>query len=289
MKTLVRIGQAFDSATEAKLAPLAVAMLANAFDKRRKELAEAVLVVDKTPDGLVYITIGPNPPELVVGNRRVFGVFSPIDSQEPLATFHDRDAADEWATSTCHEEGFTVREIDATDRVAIRPCVAVVVKQENDQVLYGRLKRTHQWTIPEGELLLGETAEGAARRTVREQFGIEIGAVSIPARVPYINIFFPELGHYLSLLLVAPALGEPEIKSDLYDAWVWGSAATPPEPQFVTVAAIKKVLATTEPTGAPLPLPLPLPLPSQPPSSPAPPRRQRPSPRSGRSSSPRRR
>lgn len=254
MKTIVRIGQAIDSVeqiSEAKLSTFGLAMLAEGFDKRRAELPEAILVVQKAAKGPVYITVGANPPELVAGDRKVFAVFCPPDSQEPVATFCAEAAAKTWAEGSCAQEGYSIRHADATDRVGIRPCVAVVIRNEADQVLYVRLAKTHQWTIPEGDLLVGESVESAARRTARDHLGLELGRVGMPAHVPYINVLFPELGHFLSLILVAHAQNEPEKKGTLYDAWTWGSASSPPEPQFVTVATIRR-LATSGVTPASL-------------------------------------
>jgi len=246
VKTIIRIGD-----TMAQLAPLGVAMLADAYDKRRKDLSEATLMVYETPGGPVYVIVSPRPPELLPGDRRVWAVFAPVDSQEPLATFFEKSVAERWATREYTAEAdYRIEEIDATDRVAIRACVAVVVKNADDQVLYCRHKRTKQWSIPEGDLQIGETGEAAARRCVRSIFDAEIGPVMLPQRVPYINVYLPEAGHYLALVLVAQIVDADvafTIKSDIYDAWQWGSAKEPPNPQFVTVRAIRQVLEVTEP------------------------------------------
>lgn len=252
MKTIVRISDALDSPEQigdARLSSFALAMLAEGFDKRRSETPEALLIVQKASKGPVYITVGPHPPELVAGSRQVYGVFCPADSQEPYATFSDQAKATRWAEVECEEEGFVVRAIDATDRVGIRPCVAVVIHNAAGQALYVRLAKTGQWTIPEGDLRVGESVESAARRAVAE-LGLEIGPLKMPAHVPYINVVFPELGHYLSLIVVTTAKSDPSRRSDRYDTWTWGSPTEPPQPQFVTVATIRKLATQKAPSTA---------------------------------------
>ncbi|MGH7177022.1 MAG: hypothetical protein ACREJC_06565, partial [Tepidisphaeraceae bacterium] len=103
MKTIIRISpHAVDTPeriAQEKLPSLAINMLAEAYAQRRSEIGDdALLVLGKGKDEKpVYITIGSKPPELAVGGRRVHGVFAPPESQEPLATFADRDDAKKWA------------------------------------------------------------------------------------------------------------------------------------------------------------------------------------------------
>lgn len=256
MKTIVRIGQVFDSrerVQQAQLGAFGTAMLADAFGRRRQDFPEAALIVEKDHSGQpVYVILSGNPPELLAGDRKVHAVFSPVDSQEPIASFREQSEAETWVQSQPRyvADGYDIRLIDSTDRIAIRPCVGLVIKRGNtDDVLYCRIKRNKQWTIPEGVLSIGETVDSAGRRTAREQLGVEIGATMIPGRVPYVNAFIEDVGHFLTLLLVTTYTGadEPKLQTDLYDAWQWAPAATPPEPKFVTVAAVQKVLAITPP------------------------------------------
>lgn len=255
MKTIIRIGQVFDSrerVQQAQLGAFGTALLADAFGKRRQEFPEAALIVEKDQTGQpVYLILSPHPPELLAGDRRVYAVFSPVDSQEPIASFRERQEAEAWVRTQPRyvAEGYDIRGIDSTDRITIRPCVGVVVKRSaTDEVLYCRLKRSKEWTIPEGDLAVGESVEAAARRAIRNIFDIEIGPTMIPGRVPYVNTYIADAGHFLTLLLVAEytASTDPQLKTDLYDAWRWAPAATPPDPQFVTVRAVRKVLDITE-------------------------------------------
>ena len=247
MKTIIRIG-----AEESKLAPFATAMLADAFDKRRSDFKESVLVVEKAPSGQpVYIVVSPHPPEIAAGDRRVFAVFSPIESQEPVATFCDEDCAKIWARdSVSITPGYEIRPIDSTDRVTTHVGVAIVIKQQGaDEVIYCRLRRSRQWALPEGQLGLGETVDAAARRIARNMLGIEISEAMIPSRVPYVNAYIEGVGHFVSLVVVAFTDADPQLTSDVYDLVQWAPAATPPEPQFMTVRTIRKVLET-EPSGS---------------------------------------
>lgn len=255
MKTIVRIGQVFDSrerVQQAQLGAFGTAMLADAFGKRRQEFPEAALIVEKDHTGQpVYVILSGSPPELLAGDRRVFAVFSPTESQEPIASFREQSEAETWVKGQPRyvTDGYDIRLIDSTDRIAIRPCVGLVIKRgDTDDVLYCRIKRSKQWTIPEGLLGVGESVDAAGRRAVRDQLGIEIGPTMIPGRVPYVNAFLEDVGHFLTLLLVAQYTGdvEPKLQTDLYDAWQWAPAATPPEPKFVTITAVRKVLAVTE-------------------------------------------
>jgi len=228
-------------------------MLADAFDKRRSDFKESVLVVEKAPSGQpVYIVASPHPPEIAAGDRRVFAVFAPIESQEPIATFFDEECAKTWARDNVSTPGYDIRLIDSTDRVTTRVGVAVVVKrQSTDEVVYCRLRRSKQWALPEGQLGLGETVDAAAKRIARHMLGIEISESMIPARVPYVNAYLEDVGHFVSLVVVAFCTTDAPLKlaSDVYDLIQWASAATPPEPQFMTVKTIRKVLYD-EPAGS---------------------------------------
>jgi ADP-ribose pyrophosphatase YjhB (NUDIX family) len=251
VKTILRIGQVLDSRASVQTAPFSpfgTALLAETFDGKRRDCPEAILVVEQSKGGPVYITIGGNPPELLQGERRVHAVFSPRESQEPVATFFDKVAASRWAKVACKKPGYAIREIDSTDRVSVRTGVALVVRTPDDQAIYCRIKKSKEWTIPETELQLGESADSAARRLARE-LSITIGTVSIPERVPYVNAYIEGAGHFLTLVLVGEWLtGEPKLgKDSMFDAAVWGPAGDPPRPMFVTVTAIRKVLTMTEP------------------------------------------
>lgn len=250
MKTIVRIGQVVD-AKDAALSPFAVAMLAQAFAKRRDAFDEAAMVVEAGGDGQpVYFTIGSRPPELCAGDREVFAVFSPIESQEPVATFFDETHATKWAEEICRPVGFCIRKIDSTDRVPIHVGVAVVVKRGED-VLYCHLKRNREWALPEGPILRGESVDSAARRAVFAMTGIEIGPAKIPERVPYINAWIPDVGHFVTLILVADyERGELSPATSLVDGCMWRAGSDPPTPSFLTIQAVQKVLAITSPPTA---------------------------------------
>lgn len=240
MKTIVRVG-----GEESKLAPFASAMLADAF--ARKNLPEGVLVVEHAQGKPVYIVVSPNPPEIVHGDRRVWGVFA-ASAQEPIATFALEDDANRWSTNS-EMPDTVVREIDSTDKVHVRVGVAIVIKRRGtESTLYARLTSNKQWTIPEVLLNLGESVDGAARRAARELVGIEIDSTQIPHKVPYVNAWVPEVGHFMSIVLIAEcdAEVEPEIKGTIYDALEWRPAGDPPEPHFLTMRAIRMIAKPTD-------------------------------------------
>lgn len=256
MKTILRIGELGESP-----APMATALLARAAAKM--PLEEAAMVVEKLDDGReIYITIGSRPPELLAGDRMVHAVFSPLESQEPVATFFEEESAKKWAQDLV--EPARIKKIESTDHVGIRPCVAVVLRRRSGtEALYCRLRRSKEWTIPESRLQVGETALSAAQRAVFP-FGFELGTVQIPTRVPYVNAYVPDVGHFLVLVLVADiaAPGTPESrvvvpfdKHPLFDAIQWAPAATPPDPKFATIKVIQKSLEAPPPVGS-VPAPL---------------------------------
>ncbi len=64
--------------------------------------------------------------------------------------------------------------------VLLRPGAALLVRR-------GRAPATGQWSIPGGAQKLGETAETAARRELREETGLEAGRLTLIAHVDSIH------------------------------------------------------------------------------------------------------
>jgi len=251
VKTIIRIGEVVEG-PEAKLAKkfssFGVRAFVEGFGNIREQCPEAVLIVEEDQNKIpVYITVGPNPPELLGGDRRVWAVFSPPDSQEPLATFAGEDDARKWASSTPweHDEGFTIRSIDSTDRLNVQASVVVMVRQGGD-LLFCRLKKSKLWTFPEARLEVGESVTWAARRACQDTVGIRINDPKIPGLVPYVNTFVEQAAqHFLSCVLVADGFeGTPRIMDPdgIFDACEWYPATDPPRPLFPTVEGIDRIL-----------------------------------------------
>lgn len=271
MKTIIRISphaaDSPDRITAEKLPMMAVRMLSEAFSVRREELgADAMLVVDRGKDEKpVYITIGSKPPELAIGDRRVFGVFSPPESQEPVASFYDRSDAETWmATYTvAHNVESKIGEIDATDKPVVRVAVAAILLHEG-KVLLGKLKKTGLYVLPEGSLEVGESIESAVARAVMLTTGLRVGRISVSKHAPYVSTFVEKAGqHFLTLVMSAEyAGGEPTPVDAMWESVGWFDAEDPPAPLFVTV---QQIIALAKFNAQP-PLP-PIPsLPQNPPS-----------------------
>ena len=64
--------------------------------------------------------------------------------------------------------------------VLLRPGAALLVRR-------GRAPAAGQWSIPGGAQRLGETAEAAARRELREETGLEAGRLTLIANVDSIH------------------------------------------------------------------------------------------------------
>jgi 8-oxo-dGTP diphosphatase len=249
MKTIIRICNVLDTpdAIGKKFSSFGIRTLVEGYVKVRDEFPEAVMLVEHDEDRRpVYMTIGPNPPELLAGDRQVHAVFAPPDSQEPIATFGVEEAAKEWAdTQDDFDEGFQIRRINSTDRLDVQPSVAVMIRR-GDDLLFCRLKRSKMWTFPEGKLEVGESIESAARRAVRNMVGLELGPLYIPANVPYVNTFIePACQHFLTCILVgdyvkgAPAVADP---MGVIDHCEWYPADKPPGPLFQTVQGLVRLL-----------------------------------------------
>lgn len=258
MKTVIRIGDVLDTPealAERKFSAFGVKTFVDNFSKTRGDAPEALLIVEhddrKRP---VYITVGPNPPELLVGDREVHAVFAPPDSQEPCASFATKEDAVAWGER--QDGGYIVRRIDSTDRLGVQPSVAVIVRR-NDDVLYCRLRRGKLWTLPEGRLEVGESVEAAARRAVKQLLGLEIGDVMIPGNVPYVNTFIEQAAqHFLTCVLVANYEGGTPTVHDphgVIEHCEWFPAKDPPGPLFPTVQGIIRILKAKETPGAPAP------------------------------------
>lgn len=276
VKTIIRISpHAVDTperiAAE-KLPALAVRMLAEAYSTRRAELGdEALLVLDQGKDGKpVYLTIGSKPPELAIGSRRVHGVFAPPESQEPVATFFEREDAKKWALTKWPVDpahpistDFKIGEIDSTDKPVVRVAVTALMIHEG-KVLLGKLKKSGVYVLPEGALEVGESVESAVQRAVKVSTGLDVGRIAVSKFAPYVSTFVEKAGqHFLTLVMSCEYVGgEPQPIDTMWESCGWYDAESPPEPLIVMV---RQIIALAKFNTAP-PMPPPAPLPENPPS-----------------------
>lgn len=280
VKTIVRISpHAVDSperiAAE-KLPPLAVRMLAEAYSTRRDELGdEALLVLDQGKDSKpVYLTIGSKPPELAIGGRRVHGVFAPPESQEPIATFFEREDAKKWALTKwpidpmappgdVMSKDFKIGEIDATDKPVVRVAVTALMIHKG-KVLMGKLKKSGMYVLPEGALEVGESVESAIQRAIKVTTGLDVGRISVSKFAPYVSTFVEKAGqHFITLVMACEYVGgEPQPIDPMWESCGWFDAENPPKPLIVMV---QQIIALAKFNTAP-PAPPPEPLPENPPS-----------------------
>jgi len=106
-----------------------------------------------------------------------------------------------------------------------RPWIGIgcIAFRGNDVLLVrrGRPPRLGEWSIPGGAQLLGETAEAAARRELREEAGIEVGPLTLCVLVDAISR--DEQGrprfHYTIIDFCASwTAGEPRAGDDVTEA-----------------------------------------------------------------------
>ena len=106
-----------------------------------------------------------------------------------------------------------------------RATVDVIIEIDGGIVLIRRRNPPLGWAIPGGFVDLGERAEDAARREMREETSLEVellellGVYSDPARDPR--------GHTLSAVYVGRARGRPQAGDDALEARVFREGDLP--------------------------------------------------------------
>jgi ADP-ribose pyrophosphatase YjhB (NUDIX family) len=261
MKTIIRIGETLEGTSqiqEAKLSAFGVKQLVDAFAKRRSDFSDGLMVVEHAEDKRpVFITLSSRPPELLQGQREVYAVFWPPDSQEPVATFFDEPDAQKWAADKYDDLGkgrdeYIIRPIDSTDKMGVVVSLATMVSRPDGKMLFCRIKGSKEWTLPEGTIGLGESTGAAAVRSVLQTCGVEIENTGIPARIPYMNTYVGMAGqHFLTIVMHGQYKGgNAAALDDTYDRVEWFPAKYPPKPQFGLMAGIVRALEKYEPKEA---------------------------------------
>lgn len=251
-KTIIRIGDSIQGVEQLgaeKLSAFGAKQLIDAFSKRREDYTDGLLVVENGVDGRpVYLILSSQPPEIVPGHAELYGVFWPVDSQEPIATFVDEADAKTWAaTKYDHLKGdlsdYIVRSVEATHKLGVQISLATMVWRGSN-LLFCRMKATKQWTFPEGVIGIGESINAAAARSVLSATGVEVKNLGIPARIPYVNTYLRMAGqHFLTVIMTGNCEeGTPTALDGVYDRVEWFPAAHPPQPLFGLIKGAIHVL-----------------------------------------------
>lgn len=144
-----------------------------------------------------------------------------------------------------------------------RPLVGIgVVLIRTDEVLLVRRAKppaAGSWSLPGGAQKLGETAEAAARRELREEAGLEAGSMRLAAHVD--SIHYDAAGlvqyHYTILDFAAPWLrGEPRPGGDVSEARFVRFACLGPYElwdQALRVIAIARGMVSSDGDGTAMP------------------------------------
>ena len=101
-----------------------------------------------------------------------------VDSQEAIAVDGKRSASPAGKRRGQRRQ----RVAKSEDEQGFRPNVAMVVHNGRGQVLWARRVGEDAWQFPQGGIHQGETEEQALYRELREEVGLEPGAVKLIAR-----------------------------------------------------------------------------------------------------------
>lgn len=124
-----------------------------------------------------------------------------------------------------------------------------VLVMKDGKLLLGRRKSAHgagEYASPGGHLEHLESFEACARREVREETGLELGAVRF-LRVLNLTRYAPR--HYVDVSLVAEwKSGEPRVlEPDKVERWDWYPLDALPAPLFGTLPTSVEALRTGQP------------------------------------------
>lgn len=114
--------------------------------------------------------------------------------------------------------------------------LGVVIVNHEGKVLIGKRKGNHApyYSIPGGNLELGETFEAGAIREIKEETDLDIQKPEVIAVTNNLETYRSEGLHYLSIiLLVRDFSGELKImEPEKCNEWLWVDPQNLPQPHF---------------------------------------------------------
>lgn len=131
---------------------------------------------------------------------------------------------------------------EATSQRIVRVGVGILVVRQG-KLLLGRRLGSHgagTWSLPGGKLEYGESIEECARRELKEETGLDLGAVELG---PYTNDVFSDVQeHYVTLFVLARnCQGEPvNLEPHKCEGWSWFSWSALPEPLFAPLESLRR-------------------------------------------------
>ncbi len=114
--------------------------------------------------------------------------------------------------------------------------IGVIIVNRDEKILIGKRKGSHApfYSIPGGNLELGETFEEGATREIKEETGLDIKRPEVIAVTNNLETYRDEGLHYISIiLLVRDFSGELKIKEpEKCAGWFWVDPRNLPMPHF---------------------------------------------------------
>jgi 8-oxo-dGTP diphosphatase len=114
--------------------------------------------------------------------------------------------------------------------------IGVIIVNHDGKVLIGKRKGSHApyYSIPGGNLDLGETFKEGAIREIKEETDLDINKPEVIAVTNNLETYRSEGLHYISIImLVQDFSGELKIKEpDKCAGWLWVDPANLPMPHF---------------------------------------------------------
>jgi len=129
---------------------------------------------------------------------------------------------------------------DTIDKDGFRANVGIVLVNNSGKCLWARRKGKRGWQFPQGGVDLGETAEEAMYRELKEEIGLEpedvkvLGSTddwlkyTLPRRYQRLNNIIPVIGQKQRWFLLKLVAADEKVKLDVFDnpefdRWRWVS------------------------------------------------------------------